>query len=81
MWCLQSCGRSWSVYKVALVPHVDAVTVMRVLLFGLHVCRLRECEGARVTSLLVWGLGMSGCSECGVGGTRDSGVPLPILYE
>ena len=32
---------------------VVAVTVMRVLLFVLHVCMLRECEGARVTVMLV----------------------------
>ena len=31
------------------VDAVDAVTVMRVLLFVVHVCMLRECEGARVT--------------------------------
>ena len=40
-----------------MVPYVEAVvavTVMRVLLFVLHVCMLRECEGARVTVLLVW---------------------------
>ena len=30
------------------------VTVMRVLLFVLRVCILRECEGARVTEMLVW---------------------------
>ena len=31
-----------------MVPYVDvvvAVTVMRVLLFVLHVCMLRKCEG------------------------------------
>ena len=31
-----------------MVPYVDvvvAVTVMRVLLFVLHVCMLRECDG------------------------------------
>ena len=31
-----------------MIPYVDAVvavTVMRVLLFVLHVCMLRECEG------------------------------------
>ena len=41
-----------------MVPYVDAVvpaTVMRVLLFALHVCMLRECEGARLTEMLVWG--------------------------
>ena len=31
-----------------------AVTVMRVLLSVLHVCMLGECEGARVTEMLVW---------------------------
>ena len=39
-----------------MVPYVDAlfaVTVMRVLLFVLHMCMLRECEGARVTAMLV----------------------------
>ena len=41
------------------------VTVMRVLVFVLHVCMLRECEGARVTAMLV-GVGWMrcGCSEC-----------------
>ena len=40
-----------------MVPYVDAVvdvTMMHVLLLVLHVCMLRECEGARVTSMLVW---------------------------
>ena len=34
-----------------MLPYVDAVvavTVMRVLLFVLHVCLMRECEGARL---------------------------------
>ena len=35
---------------------VVAVTVIRVLLFVLYVCILRECEGARVTAMLVWGM-------------------------
>ena len=42
-----------------MVPYDDAVvavTVMRVLLFVLHVCILRECEGAMVTAMLVWGM-------------------------
>ena len=42
-----------------MVPYVDsvvAVTVMRVLLFVLHVCQLREFDGARLTAMLVWGL-------------------------
>ena len=45
------------VVSVVMVPYVDAVvavTVMRVLLFVLHVYMLRECEGARVTAMLVW---------------------------
>ena len=42
-----------------MVPYVDAVvavTVIRVLLFVFHVCMLRECEGVRVTAMLVWGM-------------------------
>ena len=42
-----------------MVPYVDAVeavTVMCVLLFVLHVCMLRRCEGERVTAVLVWGM-------------------------
>ena len=31
------------------------VTVIRVLLFVLHVNVVRQCEGARVTAMLVWG--------------------------
>ena len=49
----------WYVCEVVLVPYVDAVvavTVIRVLLFVLHMCMLRECEGARVTSMLVSGM-------------------------
>ena len=55
MLCLWSCGRIWSVCDVVVVPYVDAVvavTVMRVLLFVLHVYLLREC--ARLTAMLVW---------------------------
>ena len=43
-----------------MVPYVDVVvvvTVMRVLLFVLHVCMLRECEGVMVTVMLVCGMG------------------------
>ena len=56
-----------------MVPYVDAVvdvvavvaeTVMRVLLFVLHMCMLRECDGARWTAMLVWGWMRCGCSEC-----------------
>ena len=36
---------------------VVAVTVVHVMLFVLHVCVLRECEGARVTAMMVWGPG------------------------
>ena len=42
-----------------MVPYVDAVVavpVMRVLLFVLHVCMLRDCDGARLTVMLVWGM-------------------------
>ena len=59
VWCMYSCGRLSHVCKVVLVPYVDAVvvvTVMHVRLFVLHVCILRECEGARVTAMLVWGM-------------------------
>ena len=35
---------------------VVAVTVMRVLLFVLHVSLLRECDGVRLTATLVWGI-------------------------
>ena len=42
-----------------MVPYVDAVvsvTVMLVLLFMLHMCLLRECDGVRLTAMLVWGM-------------------------
>ena len=42
-----------------MVPYVDAVVVvilLCVLLFVLHVCMLRVCDGARVTAMLVWGM-------------------------
>ena len=43
---------------IPYVVSVDvAVTVMHVLLFVLHVCVLRECEGVRVMAMLVWGTG------------------------
>ena len=59
MLCLLSCGRLWSVCEVVVVPYVDAVvavTVKRVRLFVLHVCLLRECDGARFTAMPVWGM-------------------------
>ena len=31
-----------------------ALTVIRGLLSVLHMCMLRECEGARVTTMLAW---------------------------
>ena len=39
---------------VSYVDSVVAVTVMRVLLFVLDVCLLRECDGAKLTAMLVW---------------------------
>ena len=33
-----------------------AVTVMCVMLFVLHVCPLRECDGVRLTAMPVWGV-------------------------
>ena len=53
------CGRLWSVCEVAVVPYVDevvAVTVMRVLLFVLHMCLPRECDRVWLTAMLVWGM-------------------------
>ena len=44
VWCWQSCGSTWSVCEVVVVPYVVravvAVSVMHVLLFVLHVCVL-----------------------------------------
>ena len=57
--CLWSSGGLWSVCEVVVVPYVDAVvavTVMLVLMFVLHVCLLRECDGVRFTAMLVWGM-------------------------
>ena len=58
-----------------MVPYVDAlvaVAVMRVLLFVLHVCLLRDCDGVRLTVMLVWG--MDEVSAGHVSGTRGSGI-------
>ena len=41
---------------VSYVDEVVAVIVMRVLLFVLHVCLLRECDGVRLMAMLVWGM-------------------------
>ena len=49
-----------------MVSYVDAmvaVSEMRVLLFVFHVCMLRECDGARLTAMLVWGWMRCGCGE------------------
>ena len=52
------CGRLWSVCEVVVVPYVDAVVAVTVirLQFVLHVCLLRECDGASLTAMLVWGM-------------------------
>ena len=50
-----------------MVPYVEtvvAVTMIRVLLFVLHVCILRECDGARLTAMLVWRMVRCDCGEC-----------------
>ena len=42
-----------------MVPYVDAVvavTVMRILLFVLYVCLMRESDGVRLAAMLVWGM-------------------------
>ena len=45
------------VVLIAYVYAAVAVTVLRVLLFVLHVlCILGDCEGERATTLLVWGM-------------------------
>ena len=57
--CLWSYGRIWSVCEVVVVSYVDdvvAMTVMRALLFVLHVCLLRECDDVRLTAMLVCGM-------------------------
>ena len=41
---------------VLYVDEVVAVTVLRALLFVLHVCLLREGGGMRLTAMLVWGM-------------------------
>ena len=63
------CGRPWSLCGV--VGAVDAVTVMCVL----DVSVLRECKGARVTAMIVWGtdggVGMSTRGSCTVSSASD----------
>ena len=53
---------------------VVAVTVMHVLLFELHVYMLRECDGARLAAMLVWGMDVVVESAGHVGGTRGLGI-------
>ena len=36
-----------------MLPYVDAVVSV---MFVLHVCLLRECDCARLTAMLVWGM-------------------------
>ena len=57
-----------------MVPYVDAVVdVTCVLLFVLHVCMLRECEGDR-NACVGDGWGVVVVSARHVGGTRGSGI-------
>ena len=57
------CSHIWSVCEFVVVPYVDAITVMRVLLFVLRVWMLRDCEGA---AMLVWRWMRCGdCRACG----------------
>ena len=49
VWCVVMWS-PWSVCEVVSVPYVDAVvaaTPMHVLLFMLHVCMPRECDGVK----------------------------------
>ena len=39
-----------------MVPYVDVVVAMNVMCVLLHVCMLRECVGARLMAMLVWGV-------------------------
>ena len=56
--CVVSVVMFWSSCGIVVVSYVDAVvavTEMRVMLFVLHVCMLREGEVAKVMAMLVWG--------------------------
>ena len=65
---------------VAYVGAVVAVTVMRVLLFVLHVCLLRECDGARLTATYnVFMVEVVCCSECNV--SHECGESTPCLVQ
>ena len=46
IWCI------WSVCEIVFVPYLDAVVAVTVM----HMRMLKECEGARVTAMLVWGM-------------------------
>ena len=37
-----------------MVPYVDEVVAVIVMRGLLHVCLLRECDGVRLTAMLVW---------------------------
>ena len=59
--CVCVCSRHVVVFglsvRLSWLSYVDAVvavTVMRVLLFVLHVCILRECEVCEGATMLVW---------------------------
>ena len=58
---------------------VVAVTVMRVLLFVLYVCMLRECEGDRNAGVGD-GEAVAMVSAGHVGGTRGSGIVSSAVY-
>ena len=50
-----------------MVSYLDAVVAvngMRVLLFVLHVCMLRECDGARLTAMLVFDISNIMLEKC-----------------
>ena len=65
------------VCEVGLVPYVDAVPVMHVLLFALHACMLRECEGDRNAG--VGDRGVVVVSAGHVVGTRGSGIVSSVV--
>ena len=68
VWCVYSWGRPWSVCEVVFVPYLDAVVtvnVMRVLLFVLHVCMLRVCEGDGNADVGWMRCGCVDCRACG----------------
>ena len=54
--CSPVVGSHYSVCDLVVVPYVVAAVVAVINVF-----MLRECEGARVTAMLVWGPGRCGC--------------------